>query len=133
MKVSATYEDWLAVIAVGGELDAETVPLLREAVDEALGRGIRWLLVDLQGLDFIGSVGVGELIRAAKLLGESGGDLSLACRRPNVTRVFDISGTSEMLHLRPEESETRAVLLESYRHFQAACPAEEGEGHGQAE
>ena len=133
MKVSATYEDDLAVIAASGELDAETAPLLREVVDAALGQGARWLLFDLQGLDFIGSVGIGELIRAAKYLGERGSDLAIACRRPNLTRVFEISGTSEMLHLCAEEPEARAVLRESDLRFRAACPAEEGESHGQAE
>jgi anti-sigma B factor antagonist len=138
MKVSATYEEGWAVIAAGGELDAETAPLLREAVDEELRRGARWMLFDLQGLDFIGSVGIGELIRAAKALGERSGELAIACRRPNVTRVFDISGTGEMLHVRPEAAEARAVLEEAQRCFQAACPqaactAEEGEEHGQAE
>jgi anti-sigma B factor antagonist len=132
MKVSATYEEGLAVIAVSGELDAETAPLLREAVDQALGLGARWMLFDLQGLDFIGSVGIGELIRAAKLLGERVGELAVACRRPNVTRVFDISGTGEMLHVRPEEAEARAVLEDSQRRLQAAC-AQEGEAHGQAD
>jgi anti-sigma B factor antagonist len=152
MKVSATYEDGLAVIAAGGELDAATSPLLREAVDHALELGAQWMLIDLQGLDFIGSVGIGELIRAAKSLGERSGELAIACRRPNVTRVFDISGTGEMLHVRAEESEARAVLAEARQRFAAACspdtgetpvppgngtaagaPQEEGEEHGQAD
>jgi anti-sigma B factor antagonist len=133
MKVSATYEEGLAVIAASGELDAETAPLLREAVDHALELGARWLLVDLQGLDFIGSVGIGELIRAAKALGERSGELAIACRRPNVTRVFDISGTGEMLHVRPEEAEARAVLDESRQRLSAACTQEKGVDDGQTE
>ena len=135
MRVSATYEDDLAVIAVAGELDAKTTPVLREAVDAALGRGARWLLVDLHELDFIGSVGVGELIRAVKLLGERGGDLAVACARPNLTRVFDISGTSEMLHLSATEEEARASLSASRLQLRAACPEAEAEEdtHGQAE
>ena len=133
MKISATQADESAVIAATGELDAETAPLLRDAVDTALDAGVRWILFDLQGLDFIGSVGIGELIRAAKFLNERGGDLAVACRRPNVRRVFEISGTSELLHMRAEEAEARAVLDESRRHFQAACPSEEGEAHGQVD
>ena len=132
MKVSATYEEGLAVIAASGELDAETSPLLRAVVDEALDLGAHWMLFDLQGLDFIGSVGIGELIRTAKLLGERGGDLAIACRRPNVLRVFDISGTGEMLHVRPEEAEARAVLAEGQRSAPAPCPGEEVQPDGQA-
>jgi anti-sigma B factor antagonist len=130
MKVNATHEDDLAVIAAGGELDSNTAPLLREAVDQALARGARWLLFDLQGLDFIGSVGIGELIRAAKLLHERDGDLAVACRRPNVTRVFEISGTGELLHLHAEVSAAHAVLQEARRCAPRAGAGEEGEGHG---
>ncbi len=134
MRVNSSYEDDLAVIVVSGELDAQTAPLLREAVDAALARGARWLLVDLRELDFIGSVGVGELIRAVKLLGERGGDLAVACHRPNLTRVFDISGTSEMLHLSATEEEARASLSASRLQLRSACPAAEEEDiHGQAQ
>ncbi len=133
MKVNATYEDDLAAITAEGELDSDTAPLLREAVDAALGQSARWLLVDLQGLDFIGSVGIGELIRAAKYLGERGGDIAVACRRPNIIRVFEISGTKEMLHLCAEEQEARARLLEARCQFQAACVQQEGDEHGQAQ
>ncbi len=129
MKVNATYEGDLAVIAAGGELDANTAPMLRAAVDQALAQGACRLLFDLQGLDFIGSVGIGELIRAAKLLHERGGDLAVACCRPNVTRVFEISGTGALLHLHDEIGEARA-LLEQVAPRTTTAAGQEGEGHG---
>ncbi len=133
MRISTATEDWLGAVTVSGELDAGTAPLLREALDEQLARGIRWLLVDLQGLDFIGSVGIGELIRITKRLGEIGGDLAVVCQRPNVRRVFEISGTSELLHLHQDRAAARRFLEASCRERQTATPREEGEGDGQTE
>lgn len=132
MKVNATCQGDLAVIIAGGELDANTAPVLREAIDQVLGQGARRLLFDLQGLDFIGSVGIGELIRAAKLLHERGGDLAVACCRPNVTRVFEISGTGALLHLHDEIEAARA-LLDQVAPSTPTAVGQEGEGHGQTQ
>ncbi|HEY3397398.1 MAG TPA: STAS domain-containing protein [Armatimonadota bacterium] len=132
MKVSARNEEWLVVVEVAGELDAATAPALRAILDEQIHQGARWLLVDLQAVDLIASVGVGELIRSVNELNSLGGDLAVICRRPNVLRVFEISGTGELLHVRQAEAEARAALEQARQRQQSQCARAGGEDHGQA-
>ena len=129
MRVSARTEDWLEILGVAGELDAATVPRLREQLEQCLSGGCRWLLVDLHELEYIDSTGLGLLIGAAKRLAEAGGDLAIACPRPNVMRVFEISGTGPLLRVQPQEAQARCYLAER-RGVGAESPAgERDESH----
>lgn len=54
------------VLQVSGELDIATVPVLRDAVAEALAEAPPALLVDLTPTRFLDSTGCRELVRTAK-------------------------------------------------------------------
>ena len=121
MRISDHTEDFLAIVTVSGELDENTVPELRERLHGLLEAGAAWLLVDLGELEFIDSSGVGLLIGTSRRAGEAGGDLAVVCARPNILRVFDISGTRELLNLR-QEAEPARELLAARRDRETASP-----------
>lgn len=104
--------DWLKVVAAEGELDAYTGPELQEALGAALSEseGPPWLLVDLTEVLYLDSMGLGILVQAAKQAVECGGALAIACDTPVVLKVFDISGTREMLGVRADAEEARSLL-----------------------
>jgi len=118
-------DGWLQTIAVGGELDAYTAPRLLEAVTGALDEGHAWLLVDLGEVQYIDSVGLGILIGGAKRAAERNGDLAVACSRPNVRRVFEVSGTAELLNVVDSVGEAVEVLTK-VRAAQSGQEAEQG-------
>ena len=100
MRVRTDLIDgWLQKIVVDGELDAYTAPRLMEAVTDTLDEGHAWLVIDLREVKYIDSVGLGILIGGAKRASEKNGDLAVACDRPNVCRVFAVSGTAELLNV----------------------------------
>jgi len=103
-------EGWLTVVAVSGELDAYTAPELRTALQEAMDGGAAFLVADLTGVEYIDSVGLGILVAAAKRAAAAGGALSVASATPTVTKVFQISGTHELLGLQPTLQESREFL-----------------------
>jgi anti-sigma B factor antagonist len=124
---SRLVDDWLVIIKLSGELDAYLAPEVRERVEEVLGCGAQWVLMDLTEVEYIDSVGLGIMVGAAKRANERGGDLSIACGRPNVLRVFEISGTKELLNVFPTVAEARAVLEGSRRAAASSQGAEGGE------
>lgn len=128
MRVDHRVVDgWLQITTVEGELDAYTAPRLLEAITRALDEGISWILVDLRGVEYIDSVALGILIGGAKRAGERNGDLAVVCTRPNVRRVFDVSGTSELLNVQ-EDVERAIEVLASERAARSGCtPEERGE------
>jgi anti-sigma B factor antagonist len=73
-----------------GELDAYTVAQFREALGE-LSTKPR-LVIDLSGVPFMDSAGLGALIGGIRRAREAGGDVAVACSRPTLTRLLHTTG-----------------------------------------
>ena len=127
LRIEAVVSDeWLQTISLAGELDAYTAPQLQEAVTGALSEGLIWLVVDLTQVDYIDSVGLGILIGGVKRAGERGGDLAVVSNRRNICKVFDVSGTAEMLNVVADVAAAVALLTQE-RAARADSAAEGGE------
>src|SRR5678816_2418294 len=73
-----------------GELDAFTVSQFRQALAE-LASTPR-LLIDMSGVPFVDSAGLGALIGGIRRARELGGDVAVACNRPTLTRLLHTTG-----------------------------------------
>lgn len=76
------------VIAAAGDLDAASAPALGRRVNAAIDAGHEDLLLDLSGLRFLDSTGLGVLLGAKRRLARVGGRLQIVCAVPAVLRVF---------------------------------------------
>jgi anti-anti-sigma factor len=65
------------VLAVRGEIDVATCPLVDTAVAEALADGPDSVTLDLAGVSFLGSSGLASLLRAMRVVGEHGARFAL--------------------------------------------------------
>ncbi|MBU0608581.1 MAG: STAS domain-containing protein [Armatimonadetes bacterium] len=111
MNIQKTVlHDEVKVFAPVGELDAYTGPELREELTTALDEGVRWLVLDMARVEYIDSVGLGIIVGAAKRTAERAGNLAVVASRPNVLRVFEISGTRELLNVVATLDEAQARL-----------------------
>lgn len=78
------------VLTVAGELDVAGAPELRQHVMTAVRKGSHRLVLDLTGVDFIDSFGIGVLVGALKRARLLDGDLLLVVPEPRVRRVLEI-------------------------------------------
>lgn len=119
--------DRTAVCRVSGELDAYTAPDLRDALEEVLKAGRAWIIADLKQLNYLDSTGLGILVGTAKKCRQAGGDLSVASDRRNLMRIFQISGTEEILNVVAdvEAAQARLAALGEERARNGASPREE--------
>jgi anti-sigma B factor antagonist len=117
-----TIDGWLSRIAISGELDAYTAPTLLEAITEALDSDHAWLVVDLRETEYIDSVGLGILIGGVKRASAREGDLAVACNRHNIRRVFEVSGTVDLLNVR-DDLPAAVSALAAERAARGGCPA----------
>ncbi|HSJ82202.1 MAG TPA: STAS domain-containing protein [Acidimicrobiia bacterium] len=88
-------------IAFEGSLDLDTVGELRETIQEIRARDPSEIVVDLTGVGFIDSVGIGLLITTHTRLEEEGVKLRLIVS-PRLRGLLELSGLIELL--RPEEA-----------------------------
>jgi anti-sigma B factor antagonist len=82
---------WI-VLDAKGEIDLYTAPRLKEQVAELAAGGYPRVAVNLEGVEFMDSTGLGVLISGLKRCREAGGDLSLVAPREPVRKVLSITG-----------------------------------------
>jgi anti-sigma B factor antagonist len=81
------------VLTLVGELDAATVPGVRNRISDAIAVASESLVLDLAQVTFIDSLSLGVLVQARNLCAAYG--LALALRAPSyrVQRILELSGT----------------------------------------
>ncbi len=72
---------------------------MRQAVVAAVAEGSRLLVLDLSGLDFVDSFGLGAVVGALKRVRQRGGELALVCPSSRIRRVFEICDLDKILAL----------------------------------
>jgi anti-sigma B factor antagonist len=83
--------DW-SIVDVKGEVDLYSAPRLKDRLGELTAAGRDHIAVDLAGVEFLDSTGLGVLIGALKRCREAGGILALAAPRDPVRKVLAITG-----------------------------------------
>lgn len=73
-----------------GELDAFTVSQFRQALAELASS--KRLVIDMSGVPFVDSAGLGALIGGIRRTRELGGDVAVACDRPTLVRLLKTTG-----------------------------------------
>lgn len=87
------------VVAVTGELDVFTAPQLEAALQELISQGRADIVVDLSGVEFLDSTGLGVMVKALKWAREAGGGLRVVATQERITKVFTITGLDEVMQL----------------------------------
>lgn len=87
--------DW-AVLEVKGEVDIYTAPRLRERLIDLVEGGRHRVLVDLEGVGFMDSTGLGALVSGLKRVREHEGEMVLVCTRDPVLKILTITGLDKV-------------------------------------
>jgi anti-sigma B factor antagonist len=90
-----------AVVALYGELDLADAPGLASHLITAVAACGPSIIVDLAGLAFIDSCGLGVLVRVLKWTRESGGDMALAAPQYQVCRILGLTGLIDVFPVYP--------------------------------
>jgi anti-sigma B factor antagonist len=91
-----------------GELDAFTVSQFREALAQMASS--KRLLIDMSGVPFVDSAGLGALIGGIRRTRELGGDVAVACHRPTLLRLLRTTGLDRIVTLVETVQEGAAAL-----------------------
>lgn len=97
----------LTVLTVRGEVDTLTAPCLETALDELLnlppdGDG-RDLAVDLEGVTFLASSGLGVLIHTARRAARDGRRLFVVATNRAVLRPLEVTGSAQLFTVLPDQ------------------------------
>jgi anti-sigma B factor antagonist len=93
------------VVEVQGEVDLASAPQLRRGLHELIDQDQVRIAIDLTGVEFMDSTGLGVLIGSLKRLKESDGALVLGGIKPSVARVFEVTGLDRIFTIHPSLAE----------------------------
>lgn len=102
--------DGYRVLRPVGDLDVYTVGTLRDALGRMIEDETTRVVVDLDGVPFMDSSGLGALMGGVRRLREAGGDLAIACTREQHLKLFTITGFSEGVAIAPTVEEAAKGL-----------------------
>lgn len=92
----SSRSDGVAILTVGGDVDIESAPALAERIAAIIEDGQRRLVVDLCGVDFIDSTGLGALVGGLNQARSVGGRLDLVCNLERVNKLLRITGLNDV-------------------------------------
>lgn len=99
----SSRSDGTAVVSVGGDFDLAVVDEFLERVLACLDRTDA-IELDLHGVSFIDSSGLGALVRVRKEAVHRGKSVSLVNVSPATHRLLEITGLHDAFDLRPKQS-----------------------------
>ena len=108
LEIQIENADGYVVCRPVGELDAFTVSQFRQALAELASNPL--LLIDMSGVPFVDSAGLGALIGGIRRARELGGDVAVACNRPTLTRLLHTTGLDRIVTV-AESLEAAAASL----------------------
>ena len=97
------------VIAVSGEIDVYTAPKLREKLIALVEAGSYHLIVDMDGVEFLDSTGLGVLVGGLKRVRAHDGWIDLVCTQSRIQRIFRITGLNKVFRIYDSVAEATAA------------------------
>jgi anti-anti-sigma factor len=111
MDCKIEEREGVAIIVPNGDLDIEHAESFQKHLDNLLGAGTRYFVIDLGEVAFVDSTGLSTLVRLYKRVRIGEGDVRLARVSPEVQKLFDLTRLSRVFDIYP----TAAAAAESIK------------------
>lgn len=96
ITVSFDHVENAWVVKPVGEVDIYTSPKMKEVLTDSLKEKDVDILMDCDELEYVDSTGLGVLISVLKRVRESGNDIIIVNLKPNIRKLFDITGLDKV-------------------------------------
>ena len=77
------------VITLSGSLDTNTYTTLEENLKKVLHKSTRLIIFNLEGVNYISSMGIGALFKVVQTMHNQGGEVLMTNLQPQIQKVFD--------------------------------------------
>jgi anti-sigma B factor antagonist len=109
----------ISVVHVTGSLTSFEVGGLRTTISGLLKQGRKKIVLNLEGLQYLDSSGIGELVRNYMTVIKADGEMKVVGLKPKVEEIFKVT----QLHQIFQEFQDEAEALESFPENRKAAAA----------
>lgn len=105
MDISYSNKDKLLTVKITEEIDHHAVEKIRRRVDNEIQRHMpKRVIFDFSNVSFMDSSGIGMVVGRYKLISMLGGSLVMKNVKPNLEKVFKMSGILKIIPIEQDES-----------------------------
>ncbi|MEH7011258.1 anti-sigma factor antagonist [Neobacillus niacini] len=99
INIAKHQNDKEVFVTVAGEIDAYTAPKLREELLPLTEGKNKVITVDLKGVSYMDSTGLGVFVGLFKQLNKNEGELKLVELSDRLKRLFELTGLSKIMNI----------------------------------
>lgn len=103
-------EQQFVEIRISGFLDAHTVVSFEKSMEELINREYTKFLMDLGGLNYISSAGIGALMVLLQQLRRRQGEMVILKPSPKVYKILELLGFTKIFHIAENRDSAVATL-----------------------
>jgi anti-sigma B factor antagonist len=103
MQITEKIIEEVHIISISGRIDTITSKDLEAKLNEAIEKREEKIIINLENVDYISSVGLRVLLTALKRQKDNQGSLPLASLQPFVQNVFKMTGLDRVFQIFPTE------------------------------
>ena len=116
IKINHTTRGIVTVSPVGS-INTETSIALDKEIEEVLTKPIKVLVLDMEGVDFITSAGVGIIVKIKTSLNRKGYEFAMINLKPQIKKVFEILRLTPILDVFTSKKELDEYLFRVQRNI----------------
>jgi len=90
MEITEQLIGEVTVLKLNGRLDSISAPELKDRVKACARTGLIRLVIDMAGIDFVDSSGLGSLVACLRSVNKLEGDMRIAALQDRVRAVFEL-------------------------------------------
>lgn len=100
MKIEFAVKPKAVIAYLEGELDMHTAEYFKQAIENKLrDTGMEHLILNLQGVTFIDSSGLGAILGRYRRINQSGGKVLAVAPKESVAKLLEMSGIVKIIPL----------------------------------
>ncbi|MCI0481000.1 MAG: STAS domain-containing protein [Candidatus Dadabacteria bacterium] len=77
-------------LVLAGSIDSDTYGILEQKVDIVLNPSLQTMILDMQGVKYVSSMGIKAILTSKEKVEKQGGTLLMTNLQPQIRKVFDI-------------------------------------------
>jgi anti-sigma B factor antagonist len=110
LQISTQDKKNHTTVKLAGQIDAKAAPNLNHKLQELINQGKTKLILDMGGVDYISSAGIGTFLAITKAVKGQGGQMILAGVIEEVQDVFDLLKIDQVFTFAPSVAEAEKKL-----------------------
>ncbi len=110
MEVRTEHAAPFGRLILRGEVDFYNAEAVTRSLRELMDAGLHRIIVDLEGVPYMDSAGIGSFVNVLHPLQKNGGGIAFLKAPPSLVRVFEIIEMKSAFHFCEDEQSARAAF-----------------------